>query len=71
MLLPTTAPTSTGAETWRCRLAAPVAGMFVDRARRRTVLIRGDLASAAAMLPLLLVHDAHQVWVIYGAAGSA
>lgn len=46
-------------------LAAPVAGMFVDRAKRRTVLIWGNLASALAMAPLLLVHDARRVWVIY------
>jgi MFS family permease len=46
-------------------LAAPVAGMFVDRAKRRTVLIWGNVASALAMTPLLLVHDKGQVWVIY------
>ena len=46
-------------------LAAPVAGMFVDRAKRRTVLIWGNLASALAMAPLLFVHDSGQVWVIY------
>ncbi len=46
-------------------LAAPVAGMFVDRAKRRTVLIWGNLASALAMAPLLFVHDAGQVWIIY------
>lgn len=46
-------------------LAAPVAGMFVDRMRRRTVLIWGNLASALAVAPLLLVHDSGQVWVIY------
>jgi MFS family permease len=46
-------------------LAAPVAGMFVDRAKRRTVLIWGNVASALAMAPLLLVHDRDQVWVIY------
>ncbi len=46
-------------------LAAPVAGMFVDRAKRRTVLIWGNLGSALAMTPLLLVHDKDQVWIIY------
>jgi MFS family permease len=46
-------------------LAAPVAGMFVDRAKRRTVLIWGNLATALAMAPLLLVHDSSRVWVIY------
>jgi MFS family permease len=46
-------------------LAAPVAGMFVDRVRRRTTLIWGNLASAVAMAPLLLVHDKQQVWIVY------
>jgi len=46
-------------------LCAPVAGMFVDRAKRRTVLIWGNLATALAMAPLLLVHDKDQVWIIY------
>ncbi len=49
-------------------LAAPVAGMFVDRAKRRTVLIWGNLATALAMAPLLLVHDESQVWIIYAVA---
>jgi MFS family permease len=46
-------------------LAAPVAGMFVDRAKRRTVLIWGNVATAVAMTPLLFVHDEDQVWIIY------
>lgn len=45
-------------------LASPLAGMFVDRVRRRSVLIWGNLASAAVMVPLLLVHGRGQVWVI-------
>lgn len=32
-------------------LASPLAGMLVDRARRRTVLIWGNLASAAILTP--------------------
>lgn len=46
-------------------LAAPVAGMFVDRAKRRTVLIWGNLAAAAGLTPLLFVRGAGQVWLIY------
>ena len=46
-------------------LAAPLAGMFVDRAKRRTVLIWGNLGSAVALAPLLLVHTSSQVWLIY------
>jgi len=49
-------------------LAAPVAGMFVDRAKRRTVLIWGNLASAVALTPLLFVRDAGDVWLIYTVA---
>jgi len=44
---------------------APVAGMVVDRVRRRPLLIAVNLTLAAAVLPLLLVHDAGQVWLIY------
>src|SRR6478752_2315334 len=46
-------------------LAAPVAGMFVDRAKRRTVLIWGNLATALALTTLLFVHSSSDVWIIY------
>lgn len=46
-------------------LLAPVAGLLVDRVRRRPLLIATNLALAAVVLPLLLVHDAGQVWLIY------
>ncbi len=46
-------------------LAGPLVGTWVDRARRRPVLVWGNLASAVAVLPLLLVRDAGQVWVIW------
>lgn len=46
-------------------LVSPVSGMIVDRLRRRTTLIWGNLATAAAVLPLLAVHSSRQVWVIY------
>jgi MFS family permease len=45
--------------------AAPVAGMFVDRVKRRTVLIWGNLGTALALTPLLFVHSSAQVWLIY------
>jgi MFS transporter len=51
-------------------LLAPVAGMLVDRVRRRPLLITVDLLSAAAVLLLLLVRDAGQVWLVY-AVGAA
>jgi len=46
-------------------LVAPVFGMYVDRVRRRTLLIWGNVASALVVLPLLLVRDASQVWLIW------
>ena len=46
-------------------LIAPLFGMFVDRVRRRTLLIWGNVASALVVLPLLLVRDASQVWLIW------
>lgn len=43
---------------------APLAGLAVDRLPRRAVLIVGNLATAALLLLLLLVHDAGDVWLI-------
>jgi MFS family permease len=47
---------------------APVYGMFIDRVRRKPLLVWGNIASAAAMLPLLLVRDTGDVWIIYSVA---
>jgi MFS family permease len=49
-------------------LVAPVFGLVVDRLRRRTVLIWGNLASALSVLPLLLVHTRADVWIVYAVA---
>ena len=46
-------------------LAAPFAGLLVDRVRRRRFLVAVDLAMAAAVLPLLLVRGASTVWLVY------
>lgn len=46
-------------------LIAPVFGILVDRLKRRTLLIWGNLVSAVAVLPLVLVHDKEDVWIIY------
>jgi MFS family permease len=57
-------------------LIAPFLGVFVDRMPRRRLLIATDLATAALMLSLLLVHDRHDVWMLqvvallYGASGQ-
>ncbi|MCT2583555.1 MFS transporter [Actinophytocola sp. S1-96] len=48
-------------------LFSPLAGLLVDRVRRRRFLVLVNLASSAALLPLLLVDSAGRVWLIYAA----
>ena len=47
---------------------APLAGVWLDRVRRKPLLVWGNLASAVAVLPLLLVRDEGDVWIIWGVA---
>ncbi len=47
------------------QLAAPLGGLLVDRVRRRTLLLVINPLTALALLPLLTVNDAGDVWVIY------
>ena len=50
-------------------LLAPLLGYVVDRVPRRTFLVVGQpRAPRSAMLPLLLVHDAGDVWIVYAVA---
>lgn len=42
-----------------------VAGVFVDRWNRKRVMIVCDLILAAGLFPLLLVHSAGSIWIIY------
>src|SRR5438067_7122558 len=49
-------------------LLAPLLGCIVDRFPRRRVLIVNDLVTAAGLLPLLAVHGAGTVWIIYAVA---
>lgn len=49
-------------------LAAPLAGVLVDRARRRPLMIATTLLIGAVMFLLLLVHGRGQVWLIYAVA---
>ncbi len=49
-------------------LVAPLFGYVVDRVPRKTFLVLGNVASALAVLPLLLVHDAGDVWIVYAVA---
>jgi Na+/melibiose symporter-like transporter len=44
---------------------APVAGMIVDRTRRRPLAAGTNLAAAVLVCALLLVHGRGQVWLIY------
>lgn len=46
-------------------LAGPLLGAVVDRARRSRVLVVANVVGAAVVLPLLLVHDADGVWLVY------
>ncbi len=46
-------------------LLAPLAGVLVDRVRRRPLLIVANLLSALAVLPLLLVDARADLWLIY------
>ena len=46
-------------------LASPLGGALADRFRRRPLLICANLAGAAVVLLILLVHDRSQVWLIY------
>ncbi len=46
-------------------LFAPLSGLLADRVRRRPLLIVTNLATAVAVLPLLLVQDRGDVWIIY------
>jgi predicted MFS family arabinose efflux permease len=46
-------------------LLGAVAGVFADRWDRRRTMIVADLLLAACLLPLLAVHDAAQVWIVF------
>ncbi|HEX8745538.1 MAG TPA: MFS transporter [Thermoleophilaceae bacterium] len=51
-------------------LVAPFLGLLVDRFPRRKLLIANDLGTAAALLPLLLVHDRGDVWILFAVAAA-
>jgi predicted MFS family arabinose efflux permease len=48
-------------------LLGPLAGVLVDRWDRRRTMLAADVGRAAAILPLLLVRQADQLWVVYAA----
>ena len=47
-------------------LAAPFVGLLVDRVRRRPLLVAVNAVTGAAVLLLLLVRDAGDLWLVYG-----
>ena len=47
------------------QLLSPLSGLLADRVRRRPLLIATNLGTALAVLPLLLVHDRGDVWILY------
>jgi MFS family permease len=57
-------------------LLAPALGLLADRVRRRPLLLAANILTAAAVLVLLAVHGAGQVWLIdavmfaYGVSGQ-
>lgn len=46
-------------------IAAPLAGLIVDRVRRRPLLVLLNLLGALILVPLLAVRDAGDVWIVY------
>lgn len=51
-------------------LVAPFVGLLVDRFPRRKLLIANDLATAVALVPLVLVHGRGDVWIIFAVAAA-
>src|SRR3954466_1630303 len=49
-------------------LFAPLLGVWIDRVRRKPLLVWGHLASALGVLPLVLVRGPGQVWIIWAVA---
>src|SRR4051794_7422520 len=49
-------------------LFAPLMGIWIDRVRRKPLLVWGHVASGIGVLPLVLVRGADQVWVIWAVA---
>jgi len=49
-------------------LLGPLTGVIVDRVRRRLLLVAANVAGALAVLPLLAVGGAGDVWLIYAVA---
>ena len=46
-------------------LFAPLLGIWIDRVRRKPMLVWGHLLAGIAVLPLVLVHGPGDVWIIW------
>ena len=46
-------------------LAAPLAGVFVDRWDRKRVMVIANVAQAVTLLPLLAIDSARELWIAY------
>jgi MFS family permease len=46
-------------------LLGSIAGVFADRWDRRRLMVIVSLLQAVGLLPLLLVHSAQQIWIVY------
>lgn len=46
-------------------VGAPVLGAWIDQWHAKAVLVRGNLLSALVVLPLVLVRDAGDVWLVW------
>jgi MFS family permease len=49
-------------------LFAPLLGIAIDRVKRKPLLVWGHVASGVGVLPLLLVRDEGDVWIIWAVA---
>src|ERR1051326_2005873 len=46
-------------------LLGSVAGVFIDRWNRKWVIVITNICLALGLVPLLFIHDASQVWLVY------
>ena len=46
-------------------LFAPLYGMYIDRIKAKPLLVWGNVISALMVLPLLMVREAGDVWIVY------
>src|SRR4051794_275588 len=46
-------------------LVGSIAGVFVDRWDRKRTMVVANLVLAVGLLPLLLVHGADRIWLVY------